>query len=273
MKRLISQACAIALVAGGLNLMPLNAAEGEAKGAVPARADENNPNSEVYRVTDVIGLPVKNDDGAQVGQIKDLVINGASREVLYAVVAMNDAKEKDVVYVMPWTVFQPYFGNGNAMQYTVLSVPQTVWMQAPYWANSQWRQAAYSQWGPKVNKYYSNHIQVNTSNAAKPKTVSANKPALSGDDKEDAAPSKTKPEAQPDKGDKPKSKGEATSPKDEPKSKPNPDPKTSDKPAVKDADAPAAKAPKTPVPKEVEQAKPKNLIPEPQKPKTPNIPK
>ena len=207
-----------------------------------------------------MGLPVKNDQEQEIGKIKDLVINGSTREVLYAVVGMNEGKEKDAVYVMPWTEFRPSFGQGNAIQYTVLTIPQTVWMQAPYWTNSQWRQTPYSQWSTRVNKYYEAHIQTNTASNSKSSSVTTNKPVLNPDEDKSKLPSpgdKDRPATQSTKDAKPQPKKEASQTTNEPKPKldtkpaPKAEPKTAPKPepAGPKTSAPSAtRDPKAPAP-------------------------
>jgi sporulation protein YlmC with PRC-barrel domain len=290
MKSLLVSASMLAMLVAGVMTQPLRAAEDEAKGAVPARTDANNPDSAVYRASDIMNMPVKNDDGAEVGHIKDLVINGESREVLYAVVAMNDAKEKDSLYVMPWQVFQPYYGQGNALQYTVLSLPQSVWLQAPFYSASQWRSVGYSQWGPRVNNYYASHINNQRANGnARSTNVKAAKPAINDDDVKDSKKNdrtdkksdtdktdsdKKNDSDNKDKNDKPAAKNDsdkdspapktAPNPNPVPKAAPNPNPSPRTEapaapkaPAVKDPIPNAPKVPAAPQPREPKTAAPK----------------
>ena len=195
MKSLVVKVSSIAMLMAGLSSAPLGAEEVEVKGAVPTRADSNNADSTVYRASEVINLPVQNEEGSEVGRIKDLVINGESREVLYAVVAMNDGKEKNALYVMPWTVFQPSYGQNNAIQYTVLGLPQTAWMQAPYYSPAQWQQATFSQWAPRVNSYYADYIPVGGVANTRSTSVRVNKPTTSSDNVKGSAQPKAKSDA------------------------------------------------------------------------------
>jgi sporulation protein YlmC with PRC-barrel domain len=259
MKSLLVSASMLAMLVAGVMTQPLRA-EDEAKGAVPARTDANNPDSAVYRASDIMNMPVKNDDGAEVGHIKDLVINGESREVLYAVVAMNDAKEKDSLYVMPWQVFQPYYGQGNSLQYTVLSLPQSVWIQAPFYSANQWRSVGYSQWAPRVNNYYASHINnQRASGNGRSNSVKAAKPAVSDDDVKDTK-----------KADRTDKKNDTDKNSPAPKTAPNtnPVPKTAPNPAPK-VEAPAApNAPKAPAVKDPIPNAPKvPAAPQPREPK------
>ncbi len=278
MKSLLVSASMLAMLVAGVMTQPLRA-EDEAKGAVPARTDANNPDSAVYRASDIMNMPVKNDDGAEVGHIKDLVINGESREVLYAVVAMNDAKEKDSLYVMPWQVFQPYYGQGNSLQYTVLSLPQSVWIQAPFYSASQWRSVGYSQWAPRVNNYYASHINNQRANGnARSTNVKAAKPAVSDDDVKDTKKTdrtdkksdtdKKNDSDNKDKKDKPAPKADSDKDSPAPKLSPNPNPvpKTAPNPAPR-TEAPAA--PKAPAVKDPIPNTPKVPgAPSPREPKT-----
>jgi len=244
---------AVAILAGSASLVAI-ADDRETTAPVPSQANAN-PDSEVYRASEVIGLTVNDDSGQKVGQIKDLVINGASREVLYAVVALNQAKEKDVVYVMPWSIFQPSFGRGQVLQYTVINVPQTVWIQAPYWTQGDWRQASFNQWAPRVDKYFANHVQATSSNRAS--TYRVNKPALNGNQGSPAPKSdggtdkKNNPgNATKDKNEKPAAGGAPSKPNDSSK---NPEKKGSDR-----AEKPTEKSPKLPAPKDPDPADPKD---------------
>ena len=280
----------IAVLASGQGLIPLYAQENaEGKAAVPSRADGDDGESEVYRASEVIGLAVKDDDGTEVGQIKDLVINGGSREVLYAVVAMNEAEEKDVVYVMPWTVFQPAFGQGTAIQYTRLTVPQTVWQRAPFFPMAQWRQTPYTQWSPRVNDYYSQHTQVGSRSNNRRNSAEANKSAVRDDADGDSAadesrteePKSDKPKVDKSRSDSPKNEAPKTSEKSsdknpgrQPADKPRPesDAKNKEKPGVKESEAPKANPSRVPTPKDVDPVEPKKPSAEPKdpKPKSPN---
>lgn len=255
----------IAVMTAGFNLTPLLAQDREVEGPVPTRSDANNPDTQVYRASDVINLPVKDADGAEVGRIKDLVINGESREVLYAVVAMNDAKQKDALYVMPWTVFQPTYGQRNSIQYTVMGLPQSVWSQAPFYSPAQWQQASFAQWGPRVNNFYAQHIPA-TGNGVLPGTsVKVNKPVLSNDNLKAPVAPKPKPNLPAKSGDKPV---ESEKPLAKPPVKPAPEP-ANPASGANQVDPPKAKAPKLPAPKDPDPADPKVPSPAPREPKVP----
>lgn len=283
MKRMLLQLSSVGLLLACVQATPLYSAD-EGTAPVPSRANADDPNSEVYRASDVMNMPVKDEDGNEVGKIKDFVINGESREVLYAVVAMNDGKEKDALYVMPWTAFQPnYAQQGTVLQYTVLTVPQSVWIQAPFYSANQWRTTPYSQWGPKVNNYYSQHVTVN--NNSRRGTVSANKPSLKDDKNKDADDKADKSEKPRRDGDKPQREerdksgnkdnaDKAPAPKQPAK---NVEPKAADKPAPKpqepqpkaekpkenDAKIPAPKTPDPAGPNSQNKPAPKNPLPNP----------
>lgn len=286
MKSLLFQLGAIAILASGQGLISLHAEEGaEGKAAIPSRVDRGDGESEVYRASDVIGLAVKDDGGNEVGKIKDLVINGTSAEVLYAVVAMNEAEEKDVVYVMPWTVFEPSYGQGHAIQYTTLTVPQTVWLRAPYFPMAQWRQTPFTQWGPRVNEYYAGQSQVGARANNRRNTVQVNKPALPDEADEDSTTDKSKAEER--KSDIPKSdrnrsdavRKEAPKPADQ-GAKRQPADRSPSKGEARNPDQSAAgdkqpakpNADKLPNPKDVDPPEPKRSpsTPEQPKPKAPN---
>lgn len=271
MKRFWIAAALMAALTSATAIQPVNADE-EVKGPVPTRADANNPNTEVYRASDIMNLPVKNDDGAEVGRIKDLVINGESREVLYAVVSLDDAKEKDALYVMPWTVFQPNYGARNALQYTVLTLPPTVWRQAPFYSAAQWRQVAFSEWGPRVNNYYANHIHQGAGNRST--NVKVSKPPINDEDiNKPNAPKQT------DKNTNEKPGRDKEPPKPQPQ--PQPAPKLQPQPQQPQpqplpntpgrVQPPAPNAPKAPGVKEVEPPAPKNPLPAPN-PRDPKVP-
>lgn len=265
MRRLLLKATAIAVLCSGLSSVTVTAEEREGTTAVPSRTDPSNPDTAVYRASDIMNVPVKGDDGAEIGKIKDLVINGESREVLYAVVAMNDGKEKDALYVIPWTGFQPSYGRGNTLAYTTLAVPQSVWIQAPFFSPVQWRQAGYSQWGPRVNSYYSAHINVNSNSVTTRKPVIENENKNTNDAKTPNA-NKPKPAAEPKPAVEPKSV-EKPAVNDPNKPKPNPAPAPAEKPKAKQAEP--VKDTKLPAPKNPDPAGPKD----PPAPKDPKVPK
>lgn len=248
---------AFAVLASSLSLTSLRADDREAASPVPTRANAS-PDSEVYRASEVIGLNVNDENGQQVGKIKDLVINGASREVLYAVVALNDATEKDVVYVMPWSVFQPYFGQNSVLQYTVITVPQTVWVQAPYWSMAQWRQVHFNQWAPRVDRHFANFIHVNSNRNS---TFRTNKPALK-DEQGGAAPRSDQRKNENIPGRLPQTSDQPGS-TDRQKPKAEESPKRSDKPDGKQVEQPGGKTPQLPAPRDPDPADPKGPPPKP----------
>ncbi|WP_397570952.1 PRC-barrel domain-containing protein [Schlesneria sp. T3-172] len=288
MKNLLVKVSAIALFVSGQGIIPVLADDQvEGKAAVPTRGDGAVGESEIYRASEVIGLPVKDDGGQEVGKIKDLVINGGSSEVLYAVVAMNEAEEKDTVYVMPWTVFQPSFGDANVIQFTTLTIPQTVWVKAPYFQWNRWRQAPYTQWGPRVNEYYSQQSQIGVRGLNRGTNVRVNKPALRDDNDDDRDPQSERrrsDDARPNNSDSDRNRNEASknnpdrrtdkptsNDADRPtpeRSKPAPDAKNTDRPG---ADAPRTNTPKPPAPRGNAPAEPKKPAPVPNEPK-PNTP-
>ena len=268
MRRFVSSLAAVAILAASSNYGVFAADEQEGTAAVPTRSNANDPSSEVYRASEVIGLPVNDDGGQKIGQIKDLVINGSSREVLYAVVAMNEGKEKDVVYVMPWTAFQLNFNQQQAIQYTVLTVPQNIWLQAPYWPMADWRRAQYSAWAPRVDQYFANHIHVSAKN--RNSTFQANKPELQGDRK-NPNPAEKRTDNQPKNSNNKPQAGNplpAEKPNVDPKPAPKPEaPKNNPKPDLKESAAAGDKAPKLPAPKIPDPAEAAKPAPAPREPR------
>lgn len=266
MQRLLLKATAIAVLCSGLSAVKVTADETEGAAPVPTRTDANNPDTAVYRASDIMNVPVKGDDGSEIGRIKDLVINGESREVLYAVVAMNDGKEKDALYVIPWTGFQPSYGRGSSLAYTTLMVPQSVWIQAPFFSPVQWRQAGYSQWGPRVNNFYSAHINVNSNNVNS-NSVTTRKPVIDDNNNKNANDSKNSNTNKPKPAPEPKS-GEKPGINETPKPKTNPAPAPTEKPKAKQVEPDT----KLPAPKNPDPAGPKVPPPAPA-PKDPKVPK
>lgn len=271
MKQLFFQMSSVGLMLACLQTTPLYSAD-EGAAPVPTRANAADPNSEVYRASDVMNMPVKDQEGNEVGKIKDFVINGETREVLYAVVAMNDGKEQDALYVMPWTAFQPnYAQQGAALQYTVLTIPRNVWLQAPFYSAAQWRTVPFNQWGPRVNNYYSQHITVR--NNSRGTSVTTNKPSLSDEKNRDTSSNRNNPRREDaskgndrsSKDEKPNSREREEKPATSPQPNKNVEPRQSDKPAPKTQDTPAVKGEKPqendsklPAPKNPDPAGPNN---------------
>lgn len=257
MQRLSSVLTAMAFVAGSVNFSA-NCDDRESAAPVPKQANAN-PESEVYRASEVIGQTVNDDQGQQIGQIKDLVINGASREVLYAVVALDEAKEKDTVYIMPWSVFQPSFNQRSSLQYFALNVPQSVWIQAPYWSVNQWRQAPFTQWAPRVDQYYAKHFQVNSNRAS---TIQTNKPVLKDERDKDSAtnPRSDSTSPKPDRRTN-NNPGKQPQANEKPSEKPKEQSKSTDKPAANPQPKSAAKNPQLPTPNTPDPAGPKDPPP------------
>jgi|GEM_PF-648466 len=278
MRRLLLKATAVAVLCTGLGSVSTYADDTEGTAPVPTRTDPNNPDTAVYRASDIMNVPVKSDDGAEIGRIKDLVINGESREVLYAVVAMNDGKEKDSLYVIPWTGFQPSFGGGTGLAYTTLMVPQSVWIQAPFFSPVQWRQAVYSQWGPRVNNFYSAHINVNQTNVNRTNvnsnSVTTRKPVIQDEKRpnDPKNPNTNNPNSNPNVKPKPAPAPKATekpiiNEPNKPKPNPAPAPGNTEKPKAKQPEP--ANDTKLPAPKNPDPAGPKDPAPIQKEPKLP----
>lgn len=262
-------------------------ADDEVKGPVPSRANSDDPTSEVYRATAVIGMPVTDDAGNEIGHIKDLVINGNTREVLFAVLSMNDGKERGVVYIMPWTIFQPVYGRAQALQTVTLLVPQSVWVQAPTFNVNQWQTTSVTVWAPRVNTYYSKYVTTSGRRGAR----RAGAPAIRGgarsedavDDSKEAAGSESKAAKTPKSPASKDSPAASEEPNQSAPKKPGakvpasktPEPKSSDKapPAGEDDDSPSEASPKE-APKNPEsKPQPKAPVTPPAKEPAPSTPK
>ena len=114
---------------------------------VPTRVDSRG--NEVYQATDVIGMPVQDQESQKVGKIEDLVIDAQTGEVLYTVVSFSGVEEiGDKWVVLPWTVVEP------RQEFVMLTVPTRTIVEAPAFTAAEFRRVEYTEWAPRVNRFF-----------------------------------------------------------------------------------------------------------------------
>ena len=229
---------------------------------ISSQVQTDGAGQNVYFAKDVIGMPIHDQDGESLGEIKDLAIDPVNGQVLYAILGLGEVAEaQGKLFVVPWGVVQAPPVTVVDNRVFVVNVPRTVLLQAPNFAPAQFHQVRVTEWAPRVNQYYAKHVsQTNVRgranvNGRNRDDNAADKPdAKSGkrsendakQDRKPANPADTPDDATPDK---PREKSNADTPAGTaPAAKPDQkDPK--DQP-------PAGKDPKGPAPKDAAPGKP-----------------
>jgi sporulation protein YlmC with PRC-barrel domain len=111
----------------------------------------------VFRSSEIIGLPVMNKAGENVGKIDDLVINMKSGEVCYAALAHGGvAGIGSKLFAVPFEKMTFVFGEPNKAnsRHFVFDVSKDQLDKAEGFDSSHWPNVADPKWGASIDKHY-----------------------------------------------------------------------------------------------------------------------
>jgi sporulation protein YlmC with PRC-barrel domain len=124
----------------------------------PARKGEANVAvAQTLRTADIIGLPVRNRAGENLGKIDDLVIDMKSGEVRYAALSFGGfAGIGSKLFAVPWEKLMFTFGEPNKIdsRHVMFEVTKDQLDKAPGFDSSHWPNVADPQWAESIDKHY-----------------------------------------------------------------------------------------------------------------------
>jgi hypothetical protein len=155
LKKLLTLSLVAALVMGLMITPTLAKGDKEAKDNDKAPAKRAYVFAGYQLATSVLGVTVVNIKGKEIGEIKDLVINGDERKVEFAIVetgAILDLGGKLVP--VPWKVFMPGMTKDNVS----LKMSKDVIKKAPNYSPADWPKLNTQEWRDSVMSYYEKNM-------------------------------------------------------------------------------------------------------------------
>jgi sporulation protein YlmC with PRC-barrel domain len=111
----------------------------------------------VFKSADIIGLPVRNKDGEDLGNINDLVVDMKTGEVRYAALSFGGfAGFGSKLFAVPFGSMTFKFGEPSKAnsRHFVFDVNKEQLDRAPGFDSSHWPNVADSKWGESIDKHY-----------------------------------------------------------------------------------------------------------------------
>ncbi|HZW22003.1 PRC-barrel domain-containing protein [Noviherbaspirillum sp.] len=121
-----------------------------------ASAPEATPRQhKLYRGSRIIGTNVRDAKDKKIGQIKDLVLDGARGEIAYAVVSFGGVMGVgNKLHAIPWQALRPS-DNGN---FYILHADSETISQAPGFDKARWPDMADRKWVDEIDRYWSRRV-------------------------------------------------------------------------------------------------------------------
>ncbi|WP_447979351.1 PRC-barrel domain-containing protein [Candidatus Nitrospira bockiana] len=121
-------------------------------GLQPAWADrDDRAGSAVYRASNLIGKDVKNAQGEDLGEIKDIVLDPYYGKVAYAVLSFGGFLGLgDKYFAIPWRALEP----AKDGDHLLLNVDKARLKTAPGFDKDQWPDMANREWARQVHQFY-----------------------------------------------------------------------------------------------------------------------
>jgi sporulation protein YlmC with PRC-barrel domain len=118
------------------------------------RAQESNESmQQVSRASKIIGTNVKNPNGDNLGDIKELVLDPESGQVVYAVVSFGGVLGVgDKLFAVPWKALHWT----RDKEYYILDVDKNTLKKAPGFDKKHWPDSSskWDQWREELNQFY-----------------------------------------------------------------------------------------------------------------------
>jgi sporulation protein YlmC with PRC-barrel domain len=128
----------------------------------------------VFRSSEIIGLPVRNKAGENLGKIDDMVVDLKSGEVRYAALSFGGvAGIGSKLFAVPFEKMTFVFGEPNkaSSRHFVFEVSKDQLDKAPGFDSSHWPNVADPQWSASIDKHYNverkEHVKGTDANAPK----------------------------------------------------------------------------------------------------------
>ncbi|MDO9104850.1 MAG: PRC-barrel domain-containing protein [Methylovulum sp.] len=115
--------------------------------------EANKSMQQVSRASKIIGTKVKSPDDESLGDIKELVIDPESGQVVYAVVSFGGLfGVGDKLFALPWSALHWV----RDKEYYLLNVDKTTLKKAPGFDKKHWPDSAdkWDQWREEISQFY-----------------------------------------------------------------------------------------------------------------------
>jgi len=133
--------------------------------------------AQILRTADVVGLPVRNRAGENLGKIDDLVIDMKTGEVRYAALSFGGfAGLGSKLFAVPWESLSFVFGEPNKAnsRHVMFETTKDQLDKAPGFDSSHWPNVANPQWHASIDKHYNvDRTNVDRTNAERKRKATA----------------------------------------------------------------------------------------------------
>ncbi len=114
--------------------------------------------SPFLRASKIIGARVRNSQGENLGDIKDVVLDTEAGQIVYAVVSFGGfLGVGDKLFAVPWKTLRQEGGDSESGDY-VLNVDKEMLKNAPGFDEDTWPDMANRSWQDDVYRYYDNLV-------------------------------------------------------------------------------------------------------------------
>jgi sporulation protein YlmC with PRC-barrel domain len=115
------------------------------------KTDAGRTNGNMFSLDDLQGLTVRNTEGEDLGKLEDVVVDGGSGRVAYAVLSFGGFLGMGGKhFAIPWQALQA----GSTPEYLILDVPKKRLEEAPGFDRDSPPSYADQHWGTEIYEYY-----------------------------------------------------------------------------------------------------------------------
>lgn len=149
MSRTIAILCAAAIGFGAFTNSPTRGEDAPAKAAAGAKVEV----AMTFRSSDLLGMPVRNRAGKDLGKIEDLVVEMNSGDIHYAAISFGGfAGFGDKLFAVPWKSMTFKFGEDD--RHFIFDVTPEQLENSPGFDQNNWPDVADPAWSASIDKHY-----------------------------------------------------------------------------------------------------------------------
>ncbi len=151
-RRIASLLVAIPLVAGGICLAEDNMMD---KHDSKMMTDKHEQKMIIKRASQIIGKDVYNQEGKEIGSIKDIVLDGGTNRISYAVVSYGGVLGMgDKLFAVPWRALEMRSIEPDKL---FLMLDSAMLKDSPGFDEKNWPDMANSTLRDQINRFYADH--------------------------------------------------------------------------------------------------------------------